>query len=74
MNDVVKFNDEQGRGIRNDENGFHSTIFFLDENYCVSSMFVSLMTNTPKCTSRLCRSTEYFFRAAEAAFTQENIK
>ena len=39
-----------------------------------SSMFVSLMTNAPKCTSRWCLSTRQFFRAGEKTFTQNTIE
>ena len=36
--------------IRNDEKGFQSPIFVLNESLCTSSMFISLITNAPKCT------------------------
>ena len=57
-----------------DEEGFHSPVSVLDKSHCVSSMFVSLMTNAPKCTSRSYLSTGYFLRAAEETFTQDTIE
>ena len=73
---ITKYNPvlKQFWSIRNYENGFHSPIFVLDESHFASSMFVSLMTNVPKCTSRLCLSTGYFCRAAEKTLTQRNIE
>ena len=65
---------KHGWSIRKDEKGFHSPILDLDESHCTSSMFVSLMMNAPKCTSRWCLSTEQFFRAAEKTFTQNTIE
>ena len=65
---------KHGWSIRNDEKGLQSPIFVLDENHCTSSMFDSLMTNAPKCTSHWCLSTEQFFRAAEKIFTQNTIE
>ena len=65
---------KHNRSIRNDGKGFHSPIFVLDKSHCTSSMFVSLMTTTPKCTSRWCLSTGQFFRAAKKTFTQNTIE
>ena len=65
---------KHNKSIRNDGKGFHSPIFVLEESHCTSSMFVSLMTNAPKCTSRWCLSTGHFFQATEKTFTQNAIE
>ena len=58
-----------------DENlGFHSLIFVLEEGSWPSSMLVSRMTNLQKFPTRLCLSTGQFFRAAVETFTQHNIE
>ena len=65
---------KHNRSIRNDGKGFHSPIFVLDESHCTSSIFISLITSAPKCTSRWCLSTGQFFQAAEKTFTPNTIK
>ena len=65
---------KHGWSIRNDEKGFQSPIFILDESHCTSSMFISLIMNAPKFTSRWCLSTGQYYRAAEKTFTQNTIK
>ena len=57
--------------------GFHSLTFVLDQeprSRSPSSLLVSRMTNFPKCITRSCLPTRYFFRAAEETFTKHNIE
>ena len=71
---LIQRDEKQITNILIDKKGFHSVIFVLDEGNCPSPMLVSRMTNSPKCTTRLCLSTAKFFRAAAETFTQYNIE